>query len=270
MSATTLPLRAQTSQTVPLLGLRIAALSESETIRYVVDALQAGRGGWLCTANLDILRQWRESTEVRRLVASADLVVADGMPLIGAGALQGSPLPERVAGSSLVLSLTAAAAEVGASVFLVGGNPGTAEAAVNTLRGLGPNVRVAGTLCPPFGFEDDPEWLGRIEASLLDAMPDIVYVGLGCPKQERLIVSLRARFPQTWFVPCGVSFSFLAGEIQRAPVIVQRLGLEWLHRLAQEPKRLFRRYIVQGIPFLMPLLGSALAVRAGLVRSSQR
>jgi N-acetylglucosaminyldiphosphoundecaprenol N-acetyl-beta-D-mannosaminyltransferase len=265
MSAATLPVRAQTTRTVPLLGLRFAALSERETIGYVVDALQARRGGWICTANLDVLRQWRGSPEVRQLVASADLVVADGMPLVWAGALQGSPLPERVAGSSLVLSLTAAAAAVGASVFLLGGNPGTAEAAVNTLRGLGPHVRIAGTLCPPFGFENDPEWLTRIDRSLREAMPDVVYVGLGCPKQERLIVSLRARFPETWFVPCGISFSFLAGEIQRAPVIVQRLGLEWLHRLAQEPKRLFRRYIVHGIPFLLPLLGSALAVRAGLV-----
>ena len=243
------------------MGLEVAALSESDTITLVLGELAAGRGGWICTANLEILRQWRESAEVRELVSSADLVVADGMPLIWAGGLQGTPLPERVAGSTLVLTLTAAAAEAGASIFLLGGNPGTAEVAANKLTERNPRLRLAGTLCPPFGFETEPEWLHRIECSLHRSAPDVVYVGLGFPKQERLIVALRAHMPRTWFVSCGVSFSFLSGEVQRAPVFVQRLGLEWLHRMAQEPKRLYRRYLLYGIPFLIRLLSSALVVR---------
>jgi N-acetylglucosaminyldiphosphoundecaprenol N-acetyl-beta-D-mannosaminyltransferase len=133
---------------------------------------------------------------------------------------------------------------------------------VANLQASHPSVRVAGTLCPPFGFDGNPSWTDRIELELRDAAPDIVYVGLGFPKQERLIVALRARLPHTWFVSCGISFSFLAGDIQRAPVMIQRLGLEWLHRLFQEPKRLFRRYLLQGIPFLFELLWSALIVRA--------
>jgi N-acetylglucosaminyldiphosphoundecaprenol N-acetyl-beta-D-mannosaminyltransferase len=106
--------------TVPLMGLDVAAVSERDTINYVLDGVVERRGGWVCPANLDVLRQWRRSAEVRELVAAADLVVADGMPLVWAGELQGSPLPERVAGSSLILSLTAAAADAGASVFLLG------------------------------------------------------------------------------------------------------------------------------------------------------
>ncbi len=243
------------------MGLGIAAVSERDTIHHVLEALSEGRGGWICTANLDVLRQWTESAEVRHLVSDAALVVADGMPLIWAAGLQGSPLPERVAGSTLVVSLTAAAAQSGASVFLLGGNPGTADAAAKKLRELGPGLRLAGTLCPPFGFEQQPEWFDRIERCLRETSPDIVYVGLGCPKQERLIVQLRARLPDAWFVSCGVSFSFLAGEITRAPVIVQRLGLEWLHRMLQEPKRLCRRYLLQGIPFLLQLFWSAVVVR---------
>ena len=125
-----------------------------------------------------------------------------------------------------------------------------------------PGLRVAGTLSPPFGFEASPEWHERIERALRDAAPDIVYVGLGFPKQERLIVSLRRGFPDTWFVSCGISFSFVSGEIHRAPLLVQRLGLEWMHRLLQEPRRLFRRYLVQGPPFLAELLWSALRARA--------
>ncbi|HWF52286.1 MAG TPA: WecB/TagA/CpsF family glycosyltransferase [Solirubrobacteraceae bacterium] len=251
----------RTGSTVQLMGLSLDAVSERDTVEYVLDGVSEGRGGWVCTANLDILRQWRDSAEVRDIVALADLVVADGMPLIWAGRLQGSPLPERVAGSTLVLSLTAAAANAGASVFLLGGNPGAAEAAGARFIEMNPGLKLVGTLCPPFGFERDPEWGDRIEQAVREAAPDIVYVGLGFPKQERVIVHLRARMPSTWFVACGVSFSFVAGEVHRAPVMVQRLGLEWLHRLVQEPKRLYRRYLVDGIPFFVTLLWSVVMAR---------
>lgn len=256
------------TERVALMGLDFTAFSERETIEHILGAIAEGRGGWVCPVNLDVLRQWRASAQVRELVSNADLVVADGMPLIWAGGLQGSPLPERVAGSTLIRTLSAAAGSAEASIFLLGGNPGTADAAVDCLKEGHPNVRVAGTLCPPYGFETDPAWMDRIERSLCDAAPDIVYVGLGFPKQERLIVALRKRLPHTWFVSCGISFSFLAGEVQRAPVMVQRLGLEWLHRLIQEPKRLFRRYLVEGIPFLFELLLSALIARARGVGAS--
>ena len=261
MRSSTLALPNNAPPTVALMGLDVAAVSERETINYVLDGLGRRRGGWVCPANLDVLRQWRGSADVRELVAAADLVVADGMPLVWAGELQGSPLPERVAGSSLILSLTAAAADAGASVFLLGGNPGTADAAVAELTKMSPQMCLAGTLCPPFGFDREPEWLERIEQVLRDTAADIVYVGLGFPKQERLIVELRRRLPYTWFVSCGVSFSFVSGEITRAPAVMQRLGLEWMHRMAQEPKRLYRRYLLQGIPFLIHLLSSAVAFR---------
>ena len=246
---------------VPLMGLDFAAISELETIDYVLDRLADGRGGWIATVNLDILRQLNASAELRELVSEADLIVADGMPLLWAGELQGSPLPERVAGSTLVTSLTAAAADAGASIFLIGGNPGSAEGAERRLTTLCPHLRLAGTFCPPIGFERDPEWLERIEREVSSASPDIVYVALGFPKQERLIARLRDRVPTAWFVPCGIAFSYLAGEIHRAPPIVQRLGLEWLHRMVQEPKRLCGRYLFRGIPFLVSLLWSSLVVR---------
>lgn len=267
-SAIELPALPRAPERVALMGLDFAALSERDTVDYILSAVAGGRGGWISTVNLDILRQWRRSPEVRDLVSQADIVVADGMPLVWAGGIQGSPLPERVAGSTLVRSLSGAAATAGASVFLLGGNPGTADAAGDVLAESCPGIRVAGTLCPPFGFEDDPEWMERIADSLHDVAPDIVFVGLGCPKQERLIVALRDHLPRTWFIPCGISFSFLAGEVQRAPVMVQRLGLEWLHRLVQEPRRLVRRYLIQGIPFMFALLWSAVIVRARGARAT--
>ena len=251
---------------ISLLGVDFAAVSEQETVDHVIDEIRHGCGGWICTANLDILRQWSSSDEVRDLVRDADMIVADGMPVVWASSLRGTPLPERVAGSSLTYTLTAAAAQQGASIFLIGGNPGTAEAAADRLRELNPGLHVAGTLCPPVGFEKSKRWSSRIRRALHESDPDIVYVGLGFPKQERLIATLRGDHPHAWFVGCGISFSFIAGEFDRAPASVQRLGLEWLYRLVQEPGRLWRRYLVQDVPFLGRLLVSALADRRALRR----
>src|ERR1700752_3151386 len=205
-------------ESVRLMGLDFAALSEHDTIAHVLDAVAQGRGGWVCPVNLDVLRQWRGCEDIRELVSHADLVVADGMPLIWAGGLQGTPLPERVAGSTLLVTMTVAASEAGASVSLLGGNPGTAEGAAERLRRTSPAARIAGTMCPPFGFEREPGWLDAIEDELRATGADIVFVGLGFPNQDRLIVELQERLPEIWFVSCGGSFSFVSGEIARGPL----------------------------------------------------
>jgi N-acetylglucosaminyldiphosphoundecaprenol N-acetyl-beta-D-mannosaminyltransferase len=240
------------------MGLPIDALSERE----VVDAIVGNAsGGWVCPVNLDVLRQVDASPEVRGLVDRASLVVADGMPLIWASRLAGKALPERVAGSSLIVTVPPAAAAAGRSVFLLGGNPGSAEGAARRLAEESPGLRVAGTYCPPMGFEHDDEELARIERTLRESDPDVVFVGLGFPKQERLIQRLRPVLPRAWFISCGISFSFVIGEVRRAPAPVQRLGLEWIHRLVQEPRRLFRRYLVDGPPFVARVLVSAILSR---------
>ncbi|MBE2317964.1 WecB/TagA/CpsF family glycosyltransferase [Solirubrobacter sp. CPCC 204708] len=243
------------------MGLEVQRVDEAEVIVRTLEAVATGRGGWICPVNLDVLRQTVRDPAQRDLVEQADMVVADGMPLIWASRLQRTPLPERVSGSSLIRSLPAAGREAGASIFLLGGEPGVADAAADELRRTLPGVDVCGTLCPPFGFERFPEELAAIEASLERTRPDIVFVGLGFPKQDRLILRLRSRFPSIWFISCGISLSYLSGDVSRAPVWLQRAGLEWLHRLAQEPRRLARRYLVDGFPFLARLMISALRQR---------
>jgi N-acetylglucosaminyldiphosphoundecaprenol N-acetyl-beta-D-mannosaminyltransferase len=176
------------------------------------------------------------------------------MPLIWASRLQGTPLPARVAGSDLIWSLTERAAREGCSVFLLGGNPGAAEAAAAEFTRRFPALRVAGHYCPPVGFENDPVQAAAIDAMLAAARPDIVYVGLGAPKQERLITRLRPLLPAAWFLGIGISFSFVTGEVRRAPRWMQVAGLEWAHRLVQEPRRLAKRYLVHGLPFAAKLL----------------
>jgi N-acetylglucosaminyldiphosphoundecaprenol N-acetyl-beta-D-mannosaminyltransferase len=246
--------------TVDLLGLRFHAVTEAQCVEHVLREVEAGRGGWVVTPNLDIVRMASSSREIWDLVARADLVLADGMPVVWASRLLGRSLPERVAGSSLVSTLTAGAAGAGRSVYLLGGDPGTAEGAAQVLRGRHPTLRVAGTECPPRGFDRDPALVRAIADRVRGAGADVVFVGLGFPKQERLIERIRPAAPRAWYLGVGISFSYLSGEVRRAPAWMRRSGLEWVARLAQEPRRLARRYLREDLPFVLRL--GSLAARA--------
>lgn len=254
---------------VSLLGLRFNALTEDGLVAAIFDAIAAHSGGRVLTVNLDILRQIERSEDVRDLATGAEFVVADGVPLVWASRLQGTPLPQTIPGSSLIYSLTAGAAARGASIFLLGGYPmRVPEVAAQRLRDRFPQLRVAGALSPPVGFEDDPAELRRIRDALGECRPDIVFVGLGFPKQERLIALLRPHLPSAWFLGVGIALSLAAGQQRRAPRSVQRLGLEWLYRLAHEPRRLSRRYLLEGLPFGARVFVRVLADRSKHLRSA--
>lgn len=242
---------------VELRGIVVHAISQAECVAYVLGELDAGRGGWVVTPNLDHVLRASRDREFRELYAEATLRVVDGQILVWALALQRTPVPERVAGSDLISSLSQGAAARGRSVFLLGGNPGTARKAAEALQARHPSLQVVGTDCPPHGFDRDPLAMARLSRKIHHAKPDIVFVALGSPKQEIVIRHLRHDRPEAWWLGVGISFSFLAGEVQRAPRWMQRSGLEWLHRVWQEPGRLFRRYFVEGLPFATRLLLSS-------------
>src|SRR4051794_4279273 len=244
-----------------LFGTGVDRTLEAELIASVFDALDDGRGGWICPINLDVLRQCRLREDLRRLVSSATIVPPDGAPIVWASRVAGTPLPARVAGSDLVWSLSGEAAVRGRSIYLLGGTPGACDAAREPLTELYNGVDIAGCYSPPFGFEKVPAALADIRARIAAAAPDIVYVALGFPKQERLIAQLRHEFPATWFVGVGISLSFLCGQVARAPAWMIRLGLEWVHRLLQEPRRLARRYLIHDMPFALRLFGYAAWLR---------
>lgn len=242
---------------VRLMGMPIDPITEAEAVARVLAALEAGQGGWVITPNLDQLRQYHHRPDLRPMYEEASLVLADGMPLLWASRLQKTPLPARVAGSELIYSLTAAAAAAGRCVFLLGGNPGVADRAADEFRRRHPDLRVVGTYCPPFGFEKNPGEMAGMRQRLRVSGADIVFVCLGFPKQERLVEAVRDALPGAWFLGVGVSLSFVAGEIRQAPRWMRRTGLEWVHRMCQEPGRLFRRYVIEDIPFAFRLFARA-------------
>jgi N-acetylglucosaminyldiphosphoundecaprenol N-acetyl-beta-D-mannosaminyltransferase len=241
--------------------MRIAACNEPDLLDTLFAALGKQRGGWLITANLDFLRRFYKEPRMQVLYSQADLRVADGMPLVWAALLQGTPLPERIAGASLLRPLAARAALEGRSIYFLGGNGDTARGAATALTLQFPGLRVAGFSSPWLPAEPDDAAVEPTRQALTEARPDIVLVALGSPKQEWLISKLRRSLPACWFIGVGMSFSFTTGDMPRAPRWMQRSGLEWVHRLVSEPRRLGKRYLWHDAPFGIELLGRSLLQR---------
>ncbi|MEU4330319.1 WecB/TagA/CpsF family glycosyltransferase [Nonomuraea dietziae] len=246
---------------VMVAGVPLDPFTEQQTVEWVAAALEAGEGGHLVTPNVDICRAVAGNPALRELVSAADVVVADGMPLVWASRLLRQALPERVTGADLIWSLSAMAARGGWPVYLLGAPPGVAARAAWELADGCRGLRVCGVDAPPYGFDRSEEGVARVREKLVEAQPRIVFVGLGFPLQDRLIAGLRPHLPRTWFVGCGSAIAFAAGSVARAPLWMRRTGTEWLFRLASEPGRLARRYLVDDVPFATRLLTRSLLLR---------
>ena len=246
---------------VELMGMPFAHVDAAETLTLIFDALVRGQGGLLLTANLDILRRYVRDANARVLYGEATLVVADGMPIVWASRIRGTPLPARVAGASLVPAIAARAATQGRTIYLLGGEGEDARDAKHALERLCPGVRIVGVSSPRVSPTPTREEVAVIAATLVPLAPDIVLVAMGSPKQEALASALREALPRAWFVGVGASLAFLAGRVSRAPELMQRLGLEWVHRLGTEPTRLARRYLIEGLPFAAELMLHAARAR---------
>jgi N-acetylglucosaminyldiphosphoundecaprenol N-acetyl-beta-D-mannosaminyltransferase len=248
---------------VVLFGVPVHNLSAEEALDRVLRDAEERRPCHVVTSNLDFLRQSRHDPEMHRIHLDADLVLADGMPLIWLSRLFGAPLKERVAGSDLVPRLAERARAAGLSVFAVGGAPGVAERALGVLRERFPGLHVSGWASPPVApllrMETD-----EIRRSVSEKRPHIVFVALGTPKQEKWIRLHHGEAGMAVAVGIGGSLDFLAGTQTRAPRLFQRAGLEWLWRLLGSPRRLLGRY-AGDFAFLSWML-----LRTALVRLSPR
>ena len=220
---------------INILGVAFDALTLGEAEERADALLRSGAGGYIVTANPEIVLRCREDAAYAAAVNGAKLVLADGVGDLCAARILGTPLPGRVAGADLVPRLLARLAERGGSVFLYGARPGVAERAGESLQSACPGLRIAGT---ENGYISD-------ETALLEALerekPDLLLLGLGAPRQELWMAENRQRTPAV-MIGVGGLLDVFAGDIPRAPESWQRLGLEWLYRLLREPRR-FKRVI---------------------------
>jgi len=180
---------------------------------------------------------------------------------VWAARLQGTPIPQRIAGSDLVWQLAMRAAREGRSLYLLGGAGDSAHRAADVLSRRWPGIPIAGCSSPAISCPVTTAELATIREDLHRCRPDVVFVGFGSPKQEYLMRALRHEFPKAWMLGCGISLSFIAGDMLRAPRWMQRAGLEWLHRLVNEPRRLFSRYILRNLPYAIGLMWRSLLAR---------
>lgn len=234
-----------TTQQVRLFGLTIDALTMQGAVERLMEWIASPDGycRYVVTPNVDHVVLAQHHDGLRRAYAEASLVLADGMPVVWSSRLLGKPLPERVAGADLVPALFDAADESRRlTVYLLGAGPGVAERAAAAIDARWPGVEVVGTYSPPLGFENDDAENANILAKIADADPDVLVLGLGAPKQELWIQSHREFVSARVALCVGATIDFLAGEKPRAPQWMRRTGLEWIHRLLSEPRRLFGRY----------------------------
>lgn len=217
-----------------ILGVGFSIVDRAQALAAVLRALDEGRTFKIFTPNPEIVMEAYRDAAYMAVLNRGDLVVPDGIGIVVASRLLGRPLPERVAGYDLQQRLFEAVKGSGKTVFFYGAKPGVAEKAAEEMARLHPGLQVAGW---HHGYcKDDREAL----AAIREAEPDIVLVGLGAPRQEKFIVEHASELEGKVLVGVGGSFDVMAGSVQRAPEGWQKLGLEWLYRLLQQPSRIKR------------------------------
>jgi len=235
-----------------LLGTRVDALSRAEAVAAILARAVGGRSALVCACNVDMLVHGRRNPDFAAVLADADLVLPDGMPLVWMLRAFGLGRSERVAGPDLMLELCAAAAARRVPVGFYGGRQEVLQRCADRLVERFPGLQVAIALSPPFR-PLSPEEEACIRDEILASGARLLFVALGCPKQERWMHRHRPMLPFP-MIGVGAAVDFHAGAVRRAPFWVQRAGLEWLYRLAAEPRRLWRRYLVGNLLFLLFLV----------------
>ena len=232
-----------------ILGMRVDPTSYEEATEKVLAWAAAGESRYVCVANVHMVMEAHDNPSFRALVNAADLVTPDGMPLVWMLRKLGYPHQGRVCGPELTSRVCAEAARRGVPVGFYGGHPEALEALVRNLSARFPGLRVVYAYSPPF-CPLTPEEDERVTEEINASGARILFVGLGCPKQEWWMAEHKGRV-RAVMLGVGAAFDFHAGRVRQAPVWMQRAGLEWLFRLVQEPRRLWRRYLKHNPRFLL-------------------
>lgn len=233
-----------------VLSVRVNAVQILDVIELMKRWISSrGETHFIAVTNVHVVMEAQHDSSFKKVLASADLVVPDGMPLIWLGRMQGHYLPRRVCGPDLLIEFCRQTDKKAYRHFFFGGSPGIPGEVAARLTLQFPGLQIAGVFSPPFrplSMEEDASVIQMIN----EAAPDVLWVGLGCPKQERWMYEHRGRLKVPVIVGVGQAFDLYAGRKWRAPQWMREHGLEWLFRLVQDPQRLWRRYLIYNTQFI--------------------
>ncbi len=245
---------------VNVLGVGVHPVDLEEAVLIVEAKIRKGEKGYVCLAGVHGIMEAQSDPALRTIFAEATLVAPDGMPTVWIGRAQGFRQMRRVFGPDLMIDIFGREEFRDCVHFLCGGEPGVAESLRDALLRRFPWAKIEGTYSPPFR-EMTAQEEKELEATVRLLQPDIIWVGLSTPKQERFMARYLSILDTRVMIGVGAAFLFHTGAIRDSPQWVKRAGLQWLHRLIQEPARLWRRYLVNNPKFIVCALLQILSVR---------
>ncbi len=232
-----------------VLGVRVSAIDLEQAVALTDQWIATGRPGYVCLTGVHGVMEAQSDPELRRILNRASINAPDGMPMSWVGRLQGFKKMDRVFGPDFMAAVCKLAAERGYRIFLYGGKPGITEVLAETLQKRFPGLQIAGMYTPPFGplsLEQEQDFCKLVR----DSKPHILWVGLSTPKQERFMAQYAHRLQVPLLAGVGAAFDYHTGQIRDCSRWMKRAGLQWLHRLMQDPRRLWRRYLRNNPAFL--------------------
>ena len=237
---------------VDILGVQISAVKLIQSANIVAKWVAEGASQYVCVTTVHGIMECQQDPGLLEIYNTSGMATADGMPLVWIVRSRGYPAQTRVYGPDLMLEVCQSSVENGTRHFLYGGSAGVAKLLAQKLTSSLDGIQIAGTHSPPFRSLTETEDREIVE-KINSANPDIVWVGLGSPKQERWMSEHIARLNASVLIGVGAAFDFLSGTKAQAPLWMQRNGLEWAFRLATEPRRLWKRYLIYNPWFLYKL-----------------
>jgi N-acetylglucosaminyldiphosphoundecaprenol N-acetyl-beta-D-mannosaminyltransferase len=235
------------TQRIPFLNTYVDNLTATEAKAAVDELIQDGKNHYVVTPNTDIIVKMQDDAELKNICDNADLILTDGQIVVNISKYLGNPIKERVCMTDFVWDVFDLAIEKKYSVFLFGGKQEILNKATENIQSRLPELNIIGTYSPPLGFETNEEQLQIANEKIHLANPDILIVFLGCPKQEKFIYKNKDVYNVPLSITMGGCVDFIAGNVKRAPLWMQQVGLEWFFRFLQEPKRMFKRYFIDDI-----------------------
>lgn len=239
---------------IKFLNTEVDNITMNEAVQKIEQLILNKKPSYVVTPNIDHIVKLETDKEFQEVYKEADLILTDGMPLIWISKLKKNPIKEKVSGSDLFPEVCKLAANKGYKVFLLGAAEGVAAKAAENLKLKYKGLNIVGTYSPSYGFEKNEYEIQQIIKMIKEVKPDILAVGLGAPKQEKFLYKYRNQLNVPVVLAIGASIDFEAGNVNRAPKWMQHIGLEWFYRLCKEPKRMFKRYLVDDIKIFRLIL----------------